>query len=247
MLYRVVASLVMLLMVATPATGQMYGLVVSRHVYGRAALSTGESTSQILGDGSFGPPFIGDVSASLTSPDGVSGRARARQNSWMNLTSARGYFRAVGDVASGGTPVTSEAYALSFMLFDFNLAETSHVRFAASAEIAYSGLAFDDDPVDRGGYASVLLTDVAGVNRIVDLTLDLDQEANSLAISMVLPAGSYRIVAHADMRASSAEVIGSAPATGMGTADLRFSMRIVPTPGTVVVMGLLATLPRRRR
>lgn len=247
MLYRFVALLTMLLMVASSAAGQMYGLGLTRYVYARAMLSTGESTSRINDGSIFGPPYVGDVSAALESPEGVAGRARARQNSWMNLTGAGGYFRAVGDVSSAATSVTSEAYALSFMLYDFNLAETSHIRIGASAEIVYSGLAFGDEPPDRGGYASVVLSDISGVNRIVDLTLDLEQGADAVGISMVLPAGFYRIVAHADMRASSAEVIGTAPGAGVGAADVRFAMRVVPAPGTAVAMGLCVAVARRRR
>lgn len=246
-LLRRILALVIVAPATLSATAQMFGETIIRYAYARATLSSGESTSEIEDGSLFGPPFIAHASASLAAPGGPSGEANARQNSSIGPAFAGGSFRATCDVESSTSPVTSEAYGLSYMFYTFNLAVTSNVRFVASAEIDYSDLAFDDDPTDRGGYASVLLMNGAGTSTIAGLTLDLDAGADSLAQSMLLPAGYYRIVAHAELRASSAEVTGAPPANGLGHADVRFSLRVVPPPGTLAPLALSLVLCRRRR
>lgn len=240
----VVAGLVASL--APQALGQISLVEQERSVRTQALVSSGAESSDFDSSVGFGP-FMRSLTSSVTGAGGAGADAAAFQDSAFAGGLLSGDLRASGSARTGASFVTGTSDSLSSLLVIFDLVAATSVVFTASGSIASIGSNPNGEPSDLYGMSRVRLLDANSLDEIAGFQFQTDSGSDSATFSGTLAAGRYVILATAQMYVFSADLLGPPVRSGSGSASATFSLGVVPTPGTAILLGFGAMSLTRRR
>lgn len=232
---------------APHAAAQFAPTIQERSAQTTASVTSGSSDSDFAEATDFGL-FTPTLTSLVTGPGGANASAGASQSSSFSSALISGALSSSVSAATGSTFVVGESDAASSLLFIFSIAAPTQVLFSASGSMSFLGTNPDGEPSDLYGAARVSLVDADTLDPVAAFSLfGADGGSDSASFIGTLSAGSYAIQALASTHIYSADLLGPPPRSGSGSSGVSFSLAVVPTPGSALLLGVgTLTLSRRR-